>query len=105
MNLSVYDLLIKLDTPNPTFPQGGRSIISGHYDKTIVKGKVGIGVLQQEKIKQSKIMYTDYQKHLSTVLNEIKEAGLYKNERIIVSPQGAEIELSTGQKVLNFCAK
>ena len=33
-----------------------------------------------------------------------REAGLYKNERIIVSPQGAEIELNTGQKVLNFCA-
>ena len=49
-------------------------------------------------------MYTAYQKHLKTVLNEIKEAGLYKSERIIVSPQGAEIELSTGQKVLNFCA-
>lgn len=49
-------------------------------------------------------MYTAYQKHLKTVLNEIKEAGLYKNERIIVSPQGAEIELSTGQRVLNFCA-
>lgn len=32
------------------------------------------------------------------------EAGLFKNERIIVSPQGAEITISTGQKVLNFCA-
>ena len=49
-------------------------------------------------------MYTNYKSHLDTVLNEIKEAGLYKNERIIVSPQGAEIELNTGQKVLNFCA-
>ena len=49
-------------------------------------------------------MYTSYKKHLDSVLNEIKEAGLYKNERIIVSPQGAEIELSTGQRVLNFCA-
>ena len=49
-------------------------------------------------------MYNNYQKHLSGILNEIKEAGLYKNERIIVSPQGAEIELNTGQKVLNFCA-
>jgi glycine C-acetyltransferase len=38
------------------------------------------------------------------LLSEIKEAGLYKNERVIVSPQGAEIELNTGQKVLNFCA-
>ncbi len=49
-------------------------------------------------------MYTDYQKHLCQILSEIKEAGLYKNERIIVSPQGAEITLETGQKVLNFCA-
>lgn len=49
-------------------------------------------------------MYTDYQKHLGQIISEIKEAGLYKNERIIVSPQGAEIELDSGQKVLNFCA-
>ena len=49
-------------------------------------------------------MYQTFQKHLSNILGEIKEAGLYKNERIIVSPQGAEIELNTGQKVLNFCA-
>ena len=49
-------------------------------------------------------MYTNYKSHLDSLLNEIKEAGLFKNERIIVSPQGAEIELNTGQKVLNFCA-
>jgi glycine C-acetyltransferase len=49
-------------------------------------------------------MYNNYQKHLTGIISEIKEAGLYKNERIIVSPQGAEIELNTGQKVLNFCA-
>jgi glycine C-acetyltransferase len=49
-------------------------------------------------------MYSSYQKYLSHQLNEIREAGLYKNERIIISPQGAEIELVTGQKVLNFCA-
>jgi glycine C-acetyltransferase len=49
-------------------------------------------------------MYTNYQKHLNSIIGEIKEAGLYKNERVIVSPQGAEIELNTGQKVLNFCA-
>jgi glycine C-acetyltransferase len=49
-------------------------------------------------------MYNNYQNHLSGILKEIKEAGLYKTERIIVSPQGAEIELNTGQKVLNFCA-
>jgi glycine C-acetyltransferase len=49
-------------------------------------------------------MYSNFQKHLSNIIGEIKEAGLYKNERIIVSPQGAEIKLNTGQKVLNFCA-
>jgi glycine C-acetyltransferase len=49
-------------------------------------------------------MYKAIQDHLKIQLKEITEAGLYKNERIIVSPQGAEIELNTGQKVLNFCA-
>jgi len=49
-------------------------------------------------------MYNNYQNHLIKIIDEIKEAGLYKNERVIVSPQGAEIELNTGQKVLNFCA-
>lgn len=49
-------------------------------------------------------MYTTYQHYLNQILTEIREAGLYKNERIIVSPQGAEITLNTGQKVLNFCA-
>lgn len=49
-------------------------------------------------------MYKNYQKHLTGIIEEIKEAGLYKNERIIVSPQGAEIKLDTGQEVLNFCA-
>jgi glycine C-acetyltransferase len=49
-------------------------------------------------------MYSNYQKHLQHQLNDIKEAGLYKNERIIISPQGPEIELTSGQKVLNFCA-
>ena len=49
-------------------------------------------------------MYSGYKEHLTGQLNDIKEAGLFKNERIIVSPQGAEIELNTGQKVLNFCA-
>ena len=49
-------------------------------------------------------MYTKYKEHLSKVISEIKDAGLYKNERIIVSPQGAEIKLNSGDKVLNFCA-
>jgi len=49
-------------------------------------------------------MYGDIKSYLTKELADIKEAGLYKNERIIVSPQGAKIELNSGQKVLNFCA-
>ncbi len=49
-------------------------------------------------------MYTKFQEHLSKELAGIKEAGLFKNERILVSPQGAEITISSGAKVLNFCA-
>jgi glycine C-acetyltransferase len=49
-------------------------------------------------------MYNNYRKHLTDIIEEIKKAGLYKNERVIVSPQGAEIELSSGKRVLNFCA-
>ena len=44
------------------------------------------------------------QDRLAKELNETKELGLFKNERIITSPQGAEITLSNGKKVLNFCA-
>ncbi|HQB36568.1 MAG TPA: glycine C-acetyltransferase [Bacteroidales bacterium] len=49
-------------------------------------------------------MYKNFQNHLNKTLQEIRDAGLYKNERIIVSPQGAEIELEKGQKVINLCA-
>ena len=48
--------------------------------------------------------YFDFQKHLQKELSDIQSAGLYKNERIIISPQGASIRVSTGQEVLNFCA-
>lgn len=41
---------------------------------------------------------------LQKELAEIREAGLYKSERIITGPQGAEIQVSTGEEVLNFCA-
>ena len=49
-------------------------------------------------------MYGKIKDHLINEIKDIHEAGLYKDERIIVSPQGAEIELESGQKVLNFCA-
>ncbi len=50
-------------------------------------------------------MYGKMQQHLQAELRAIEEAGLYKNERIIVTPQRAEIRVqSGGQQVLNFCA-
>jgi glycine C-acetyltransferase len=49
-------------------------------------------------------MYGSLKAHLQKELQDIEQAGLYKKERIIVSEQGAEITLNTGEKVLNFCA-
>ncbi|SDR71891.1 2-amino-3-ketobutyrate coenzyme A ligase [Formosa sp. Hel1_31_208] len=49
-------------------------------------------------------MYGNIQKHLQNEIQSIKDDGLFKEERIITSPQGPEITLSTGQTVLNFCA-
>ena len=49
-------------------------------------------------------MYGKIQQHLAKELEDIKNAGLFKKERIITSAQGAEITINTGEKVLNFCA-
>ena len=49
-------------------------------------------------------MYNHFKEFLTKEIQEIRDAGLYKEERIIVSPQGAEITLESGKKVLNFCA-
>jgi len=49
-------------------------------------------------------MYGKFKNYLQEELQKIQEAGLYKNERIITTPQGVEIETSKGDKVLNFCA-
>ncbi len=49
-------------------------------------------------------MYKKLQPVLEKELQSIREAGLYKKERIIVTPQGAEIKTSDGKTVINFCA-
>ncbi len=49
-------------------------------------------------------MFERFKTHLTKVLSEIESAGLYKNERIILSPQDAVIRVSDGKEVLNFCA-
>ncbi|MEP3208817.1 MAG: glycine C-acetyltransferase [Maribacter sp.] len=49
-------------------------------------------------------MYGKIKEHLQAELNQIKEDGLYKSERIITSPQDAVIKISSGEEVINFCA-
>ncbi|HEX8270408.1 MAG TPA: glycine C-acetyltransferase [Flavobacterium sp.] len=49
-------------------------------------------------------MYGKVKEHLQSELKTIEDNGIYKRERIITSPQGAEITISTGETVLNFCA-
>lgn len=49
-------------------------------------------------------MYGKVKDDLKKEIQSIRDAGLYKEERVITSPQGAEIEVEGGKKVLNFCA-
>jgi len=49
-------------------------------------------------------MYGKIKEHLQNELDQIKEDGLYKKERIITSPQDAVIRISTGEEVINFCS-
>jgi glycine C-acetyltransferase len=49
-------------------------------------------------------MYNDFQKFLTDELDAIRQAGLYKEERIITSAQQADITVASGENVLNFCA-
>ena len=49
-------------------------------------------------------MFTNSKTHYSGTIEQIKEDGLFKSERVIVSPQRANIEVTGGQKVLNMCA-
>ena len=49
-------------------------------------------------------MYGKMKEFLSKELENIREAGLYKNERVITTPQRADIKVNAGENVLNFCA-
>ncbi len=49
-------------------------------------------------------MYTSLKKNLRDELEQIKKDGLYKEERVITTPQGAEIKTTSGDEVINFCA-
>ena len=49
-------------------------------------------------------MYQKIKDSLIKEIQEIKDAGLYKSERVIISPQDTAIKISSGQEVLNFCS-
>jgi glycine C-acetyltransferase len=55
-------------------------------------------------LKKNLNMYGKIKEHLQQEIKGIREAGLYKEERIIVTPQDAKIKVQSGQEVLNFCA-
>src|SRR5688572_11819966 len=49
-------------------------------------------------------MYGGFQKHLQSQLDEVRAAGTYKSERVIITPQGTTIRVADGKPVLNLCA-
>ena len=49
-------------------------------------------------------MFVNVEPNLQKELSEIRDAGLYKEERILVTPQSAEVKTDNGEEVLNFCA-
>ena len=49
-------------------------------------------------------MYGDIKTHITHQISEIREAGLYKDERVIATPQEAHIKVAGGTDVLNMCA-
>lgn len=49
-------------------------------------------------------MYGKFQQHLQAQLTEIEQNGLFKKERIIITPQGAQVKVSNGKEVIIFCA-
>jgi glycine C-acetyltransferase len=49
-------------------------------------------------------MYGEFQKHVEKEISGIREAGFYKEERVIATPQGAEIGVTGGASVINMCA-
>src|SRR6478752_7896639 len=55
-------------------------------------------------LKEGPPMTSQFLSHLRTELAGLKEAGLYKAERVITSKQAGEIAISSGERVLNFCA-
>ncbi len=49
-------------------------------------------------------MYGSFQQHLASTLDSIRDAGLFKSERLIASPQGGRVRLDDGREVVIMCA-
>ncbi len=60
--------------------------------------------INHPEFNQQNTMYDNIKPQLQATLEEIKAAGLYKTERIITTPQGADIRTDDGREVINFCA-
>jgi glycine C-acetyltransferase len=65
---------------------------------------INVGVFALYLAANIKNMYGEFQSFLQKEVQSIEDAGLFKRERIIVTPQGADIRVSTGDEVINFCA-
>jgi glycine C-acetyltransferase len=63
-----------------------------------------VGAERGKAISVTALMYSSVQNHFSGLLDEIRAAGTYKSERVIMSPQGATIRVRDGKAVLNLCA-
>ncbi|KAL9644051.1 hypothetical protein ABK040_005519 [Willaertia magna] len=72
----------------------------------LAKQTANIMVNQQQQVRSysHQIYKETLQPLISNQINDIKEAGTYKKERIITSPQNSNIKINTGAEVLNFCA-
>lgn len=70
--------------------------------KLIIMPKSSIDYIWRPK--KNSAMYGDYQKFLTDELSSIEAAGLFKKERIITTPQGAEVRVNTGEDVVVMCA-
>jgi len=80
-----------------------KPILLGRFRKTLLPSSFSTPSIRTFALNYFP-MYGALKNHLQTELQSIREAGLYKKERIIASEQGAEITLQNGNRVLNFCS-
>jgi glycine C-acetyltransferase len=92
-----------LRASTPTELRGAKEVFAQQNPSEVSVKKLNLQYRNFSQ-KTSLNMYDTLKPVLEKELAEIREAGLYKKERIIASPQGADIRLQSGQEVINFCA-